>query len=352
MDERRPTRTRREKQPKGPSPRKPRRGLRALLYVAFTLVFGYVSTVLWIFEGPFTNLKKYIIESVDQTRHAYLLRPMSLFLVSEATIKKYALPENLSGPTIPIQDIQRRDFSHINDPTVQMITLHEPTFNAFILLVKDPKRIRVVATKYLHVRGETVMQMVQDSGAIAGINAGGFVDTNWQGTGAYPQGITITDGKLVSMTGSPSQPQPVIAFTKEGQMIAGTYSLNQLRSLDVWQCVGFGPVLVENGKPTVSAENYAVNPRTAIGQTKDGTVILLVTDGRYATGPNDVGASFADVARIMLQFHADIAANLDGGSSATFVYKGRMWNRPVDILGARAVATSIVVMPEGGGKRG
>jgi len=109
---------------------------------------------------------------------------------------------------------------------------------------------------------------------------------------------------------------------------------------------------VENGKPTVSAENYAVNPRTAIGQTKDGTVILLVTDGRYAMGPNDVGASFADVARIMLQFHADIAANLDGGSSATFVYKGRMWNRPVDILGARAVATSIVVMPEGGGKRG
>lgn len=351
MDNPNQHRTRREKRKQEQPPQK-RRGLRVLIYIAFTSVFAYVSTVLWIFVGPFSNLRNYLIQSIDETRHAYLLRPLSLFTVSEATIKKYALPNNLSGPTIPIADLQHRDFSKIKDGTIKEITLQEPTFKAFILLVNDPKRIRVVATKYLHVRGETVQEMVSDTGAVAGINAGGFVDTNWQGTGAYPEGITITDGKLVSMTGSASEPQPVIAFTKEGQMIAGTYSLRQLQSLGIAQCVGFGPVLVENGKETPVAGQYDRNPRTAIGQTKDGTVILIVTDGRYATGPNDAGASYQDIADLMLKYHADIAANLDGGSSSTMVYQGKVLNRPVDILGERSVATSIVVMPEGGGSHG
>lgn len=272
-----------------------------------------------------------------------------LYTVSEATVKKYALSSNLSGPTIPVADIKRENYTNIKDNTIKVITYQAPTFKAFILLVRDPKRIRVVATKYLHQRGETVQQMVEDAHAVAGINAGGFVDTNWQGTGAYPEGITITDGHLVALSGSKTAPQPVIAFTKEGQMIAGSYSLSQLRSLGVVQCVGFGPVLVENGKEVPVQAGWDRNPRTAIGQAKDGTVIMIVTDGRYATGPNDAGATYEDVANLMLKYHADIAANLDGGSSSTMVYEGKVLNRPVDILGERSVATSIVVMPSKGG---
>lgn len=132
-------------------------------------------------------------------------------------------------------------------------------------------------------------------------------------------------------------------------MIAGSYSLSQLRSLGVVQCVGFGPVLVENGKEVPVQAGWDRNPRTAIGQAKDGTVIMIVTDGRYATGPNDAGATYEDVANLMLKYHADIAANLDGGSSSTMVYEGKVLNRPVDILGERSVATSIVVMPSKGG---
>lgn len=353
MDKDHKQRTRREKQAQADPPKKRRPFLRWAGYVAFGIIYIYVSTVLWVFAGPFHGLRDYLIQSVDATRHAYLLRPMSLYTVSEATVKKYALSKNLGGPTIPISDIKKEDYSHVTNETITKITYQAPTFKAFILLVHDPKRIRVVATKYLHKRGETVQEMVNDTGAVAGINAGGFVDTNWQGTGAYPQGITITDGHLVALSGSKIKPQPVIAFTKEGQMIAGSYSLGQLRSLHVQQSVGFGPVLVENGKTVPVTAGWDRNPRTAIGQTKNGTVILIVTDGRYATGPDDAGATYEDVANLMLKYHAVIAANLDGGSSATMVYKGQLLNRPVDILGERSVATSIVVMPnKGGGNHG
>lgn len=319
-------------------------------YLLFALAYLYVSTALWVFKGPFPALKSYLIDSLDATRHGYLLRPISLYTVPESVIKKHALSNTQVSEYTPIKDIVVRDYSKTAvDPSIDRHVVHGKTFTAYVMLVHNPKRIRVVATKYLHKHGETVQEMVKDANAVAGINAGGFDDNHWQGTGAYPQGITMTDGKLVSLTGSKTQPQPVIAFTKGGQMIAGDYSVPQLQSFGVQQAVSFGPVLVDHGKAVKTTNGYDLNPRTAIGQTANGTVILIVTDGRYINGANDAGASYDDIKRLMLQYHAVIAANLDGGSSATMVYNGKLLNKPVDILGERSVATSVVVMPSSGG---
>lgn len=326
-----------------------RTSLRWIGYIVFGVLYIYVSTALWVFQGPFPALKSYLIDSLDATRHGYLLRPLSLYTVSEAVIKAHALSNNLVSETVKVSDLQMKDFSKQHSSNVKLTTYQGKTFKAFILEISDPSRIRVVATKYLHQRGETVQEMVNDVGAVAGINAGGFDDNHWQGTGAYPQGITMTNGKLVAITGSKTQPQPVIAFTKEGQMIAGAYSLPQLQSLGVTECVGFGPVLVQNGQAVPTTDGYDLNPRTAIGETAQGKVILIVTDGRFATGPNDAGASYNDVKDLMMKNGAVIAANLDGGSSSTMIYHGQLENRPVDILGERSVATSIVVMPSQGG---
>lgn len=323
--------------------------LRWIGYVVFGVAYIYVSTSLWIFQGPFPALKSYLIDSLDATRHGYLLRPISLYTVSEAVIKKHALSNTQVSVTTPVKDIITEDYSMKTDPKIDEHIVHGKTYTAYILLIHDPKRIKVVATKYLHQRGETVQEMVKDANAVAGINAGGFDDNHWQGTGAYPQGITMTDGKLVSITGSKTSPQPVIAFTKNGQMIAGDYSLPQLKSLNVTQAVSFGPVLVDHGKAVQTTNGYDLNPRTAIGQAQDGTVILIVTDGRYINGANDAGASYNDIKDLMLQYNARIAANLDGGSSSTMAYNGKLLNKPVDILGERSVATSIVVTPPLGG---
>lgn len=129
-------------------------------------------------------------------------------------------------------------------------------------------------------------------------------------------------------------------------MIAGDYSLADLEKADVQQALSFGPVLVLNGQP-VSVPDQGFNPRTAIGQTASGKVILIVTDGRGQFG--HLGASMSDLTELMLQYHAEIAADLDGGSSTTMVYNGKLVNTPVDLTGPRSVATSIVVMPANGG---
>ena len=81
--------------------------------------------------------------------------------------------------------------------------------------------------------------------------------------------------------------------------------------------------------------NWGYAPRTAIGQTKDGKILLVVTDGRYINGLNNIGASLQDLAQVMLHFGAITAANLDGGSSATMVYNGKLVNQPSDVLRQR-----------------
>lgn len=335
-------------------PRRKYTALRWISYAIFALAYLYASTALWIFKGPFPALKSYLIDSLDATRHGYLLRPISLYTLPESIIKKHALSNTQVSQYTPIKDIVKKHYSKIlnANANIDRYVVHGKTYTAYVMLVHDPTRIRVVATKYLHHRGETVQRMVKDAHAVAGINAGGFDDNHWQGTGAYPQGITMTDGKLVSLTGSKTKPQPVIAFTKKGQMIAGDYSVPQLQHFGVTQAVSFGPVLIDHGKPVPTRNGYDLNPRTAIGQTANGTVILIVTDGRYINGPNDAGASYDDIKKLMLKYHAVIAANLDGGSSATMVYKGKLLNKPVDILGERSVATSVVVMPEPTGNGG
>ena len=62
------------------------------------------------------------------------------------------------------------------------------------------------------------------------------------------------------------------------------------------------------------------NPRTAIGQTADGRILLLTTDGRGIK--NHIGANASDLIDIMCSYGAVNAANLDGGSASSMFYNG------------------------------
>ena len=80
--------------------------------------------------------------------------------------------------------------------------------------------------------------------------------------------------------------------------------------------------LVINGVPReVSGSGSGLNPRTVIGQRADGSILMLVTDGRGSSG--HAGASAADLIDIMMKYGAVNAANLDGGSSTCMYYDGK-----------------------------
>ena len=83
----------------------------------------------------------------------------------------------------------------------------------------------------------------------------------------------------------------------------------------------FVKLIINGEKRESNGLGSGANPRTAIGQKADGTVLLLVTDGRGASG--HLGATASDLIEVMEKYGAINAANLDGGSSSTMYYKDK-----------------------------
>lgn len=99
--------------------------------------------------------------------------------------------------------------------------------------------------------------------------------------------------------------------------------------------MGGGPLVLENGKVNVrSAEEFIPNdiakghaPRTAVGLKKDGTVLILVVDGRSHSSN---GLTLQELARYFLRLGACDAVNFDGGGSSVMAINGEVVNKPSD----------------------
>ncbi len=193
--------------------------------------------------------------------------------------------------------------------------------------------------------GERTSKMAERHGAVAAVNGGGFRDVSstgklWTGTGAYPEGLVISNGKVIYNDFKSGQKANITAFTKEGLLVVGDHTVDELLKMGVVEALSFRNTLIINGKPI--PYNEGINPRTAIGQKQDGTIVLLVIDGRRGIKQ---GATLEEVENILLQRGVVNASNLDGGSSSTMYYKGKVINRPCNWDGERTVATSIYVEP-------
>lgn len=123
-----------------------------------------------------------------------------------------------------------------------------------------------------------------------------------------------------------------------------------------YSAIGGGPVLVKDGKMRINFiaedeslsdkdKNYLSNyelfytdifnkttrqPRTAIGRTADGKVVLMVVDGRNS-GVSE-GVVLTDLARLMTGVGCVDVLNLDGGGSSVFCAGQNLTvlNRPSD----------------------
>ena len=108
--------------------------------------------------------------------------------------------------------------------------------------------------------------------------------------------------------------------------------------------IGGGPVLVHDGRMRITNDEERMfmgkaredlHPRTAMGYTKDGRLIILAVEGRRPKVAE--GASLTDLADIFLQLGAEEALNLDGGGSSCLLVMGRETIRPSDKEGQRPV---------------
>ena len=126
-----------------------------------------------------------------------------------------------------------------------------------------------------------------------------------------------------------------------------TLNEGDLANLKKWKldwAVGGGPVLVKDGAIFISNNEEKKfsgkaiadhHPRTAMGYTKDGQLILLAVQGRMKNIA--VGTTLTETAQIFIDLEAEEAINLDGGGSSCLLVNGKETIKPSDLTGQRPV---------------
>jgi exopolysaccharide biosynthesis protein len=313
------------------------------------LVFLPLFAFLLVYHSPFTSLKeKVVVMSMGTTGNKFFA---TLFVPQPEIDEIMKRMQSVVGddtqnpgdisivPLSPTPTLQQGEPTPTLEPVATIVDIERDGFKGKLLTIRDPSRVFIGFAPHIGSYGAPLSSIVEEFGALGGVNAGGFVDGLGYVNGAVPNGIAIQDGKILFAQKGLSK-YNVIGFNYDNILIVSNgMTLEEIKAADLRCAVSFGPALILNGKPLVEQAGEALEPRTGIGQRKDGTILLLVIDGRQIASH---GASYLDVQNVLLEYGAYNAANLDGGTSATMNFLGKTANSPCDILGERTIASAVL----------
>jgi len=336
------------------------------ILMVLVLALGACAVLAW---GPSTEWTRRFVATFDETS---AMKFMPRIYLSEATVQSYLHPAD-SGDNRPEEDVfvelayeDGTQSAQSESPAGQVVIAELPaenvtsdewlevvdvkgsTFKGKLMKIHDPSKV-IVGTLDAYgaaYHGLYLYEFIEKYDAIGGTNAGGFYDPNGGGNGGTPDGLVIRDGQI-AWGSAGGWYQNVIGFDANYILHVGDMSGQQALDLGLTSAVSFtpGPVLIKDGvnRSNTSRSNLGggMNPRTCIGQTADGTVLLMVLEGRK---PGSMGASYDDIAWLMWEYGAVNAANLDGGSSSLMYYNGEQITRGSNIIGMRQMSTAILVL--------
>ena len=315
---------------------------RILATVSVTLLMIFLTLIIMIFmicHGPSKKATELFATTFLETGQMKFI--VSMFL-SDKEVQEIVANNSMSEMTAEVNtnliNINNTNAdNNANSKDIELVQISGNTFSAKMLIIKDPSRVKLATTYPWGEYGQELDKLVKNSGAVAGVNGGLYVsDSN---KGGKPLGIVVCDGKIQFNNPSGYAGLHLIGFDESNILrIINLEGMNasQLEKLVKEEKIRDAVVfqeessdknnhfvkLVVNGEPRqMNGSGSGANPRTVIGQRKDGAVLLLVTDGRGAAG--HLGATASDLIDIMMEYGAVNAANLDGGSSSSMYYNDK-----------------------------
>lgn len=329
-----------------------------LLLTVVLLVLGLYSIMFMVVNGPSKKAADYFVLSVKETSAIGFLANIFYSeeeieeIIARNSIKDTDEITNTDLVVIPDDEIDDNNDNKENpddttvQPEIEVVDVSGATYTGKLMIVKDPSRVFVGTVETFHNgNGMVVADIANRYNAVAGINGGEFVD----GTNTYtamPVGLVMVDGKIKN--GDLNTVYHVTGITNENILVVGNMTGQQALDMNIRDCISInnsiGPFLIINGEAAdVGGVGGGLNPRTAIGQRADGSMLLLAIDGRQA---NSLGASFADLVYLMQEYGAVNASTMDGGTSTQMFYNGEVINTPYSPLGPRRCPTSFLVKGE------
>lgn len=242
-----------------------------------------------------------------------------------ATVKANVAPEQIStlsveGDDTGIRTVHGDKVYALNIPEeILIINITSPSYDGMLAISGRPESCMVGLNQDKN-KGQTVTEICDNYGAVLGINGSGFVDPNGRGAGNQAVGLVMSQGVL-------SGDQEFDRYQIGGMDVNDNFvvgyglDLNTLRD-----AVQFYPLLVSGGeKAATGSYGMGIQPRACIGQNARGNMMFLVIDGRQVG--HSIGITVPECADILLKYGCYVAMNLDGGSSASMTYDGKMITR-------------------------
>ncbi len=156
--------------------------------------------------------------------------------------------------------------------------------------------------------------------------------------------MTVTQGSVVLSAKTYGLGATFIKGLVAGGRVRVGWRADSPDALDI---VSGNTMVVDNGRvvyrSSCSTNMCRKEPRTAIGMTGNGRVILLVVDGRTSVSE---GFTLHRLGHWMRYLGIVNGVNLDGGGSAAMWIAGRgIVNHPTDSAGERPVSNAVVILP-------
>lgn len=222
--------------------------------------------------------------------------------------------------------------------------LFQANENISYLVMKKNRTGMAIAAELKELK--TVSEFAEANHALAAIN-GNFFDMKNGGAVDF----TKVSGQIINS--SQREKNEKLSFHQKAAIVIdnGRLAIKKWDGLVNWEewikepdVMLNGPLLIYNRENELLDSgkfNTARHPRTCVGITKRGKVIMLVVDGRST---NSAGVSLFELTKIMRWLGCVSAINFDGGGSSALWVKGRgivnypTDNKKWDHLGERKVA--------------
>lgn len=296
------------------------------------ILIALILTITLICHGPSESAKELFATTILETGQ---LKFLANVFLSKEELETIVNKNSLQDMNAEI-DTGLIDTSGNNDK--ELIEIHKVSGNNFegtMMVINDPSKISLATTYPWGEYGKELGVLVEDNNAIAGVNGGIYYSSG--NKGGRPYGLTVSNGeiqdislglvglyligfdednllRIISLDGmNKSQVEKLVKDEKIRDAVSFQEEASDKNN-------HFVKLIINGEKRELNGMGSGANPRTAIGQRSDGSVLILVTDGRGKNG--HLGATASDLIEIMSEYGAVNAANLDGGSSSSMYYNG------------------------------
>ena len=303
----------------------------SFLGVTLGMIFiALVLTITLICHGPSESAKELFATTILETGQ---LKFLANVFLSKDELQKIVDKNSLQDMDVEVDENLINTEGNKEKELIEIHNVSGDGFEGTMMVVNDPSKISLATTYPWSEYGKELGVIVDEAGAIAGVNGGIYYSSG--NKGGRPYGVTVSNGEIQDITLGWSGLY-LIGFDENNLLrIISLEGMNKsavekmVKEEKIRDAISFQEessdannhfvkLIIKGEKRELSGKGSGQNPRTAIGQRKDGSVLILVTDGRGKNG--HLGATASDLIDIMAEYGAVNAANVDGGSSSSLYY--------------------------------